>query len=72
MLVVGDAEVDEVDLGIGQQLGDVGIPGMAREVHLRPARPKLPWMPVQSPASFLGSRLQRAVTRPPVSSRAAR
>jgi hypothetical protein len=37
-----------------------------------PLGPKLPWMPVQSPASFLGSRLHRATTRPPVSFAAAR
>ena len=54
VLVVGDAEVDEVDLGIGQQVGDVGMPGVSREVHLRPARAEVALDAGPVPRQLLG------------------
>ncbi len=73
MLVVGHAEVDEVDRGVGEQVGDLGECRLIPERSIcAPFGPKLPRMPVQSPASFFGSRMQRATTLPPARPRAAR
>src|SRR5579883_160330 len=41
MLVVRDAEVDQVDSGVGQELGEVGVTGLRREVHLGPLGPEV-------------------------------
>ena len=42
VLVVRDAEVDEVDRGVGQQVGDIGVFRQAREVNLAPLRAEVP------------------------------
>ena len=39
--VVGDAQVDQVDLGIGQQGLEVAVAGHAGEIHLAATRPEI-------------------------------
>ena len=58
------ADVDQVDVGVGEQVVEVFVAlDAARGPSCSPGGPKLPRMPRQSPASFFGSRLQMAVTR---------
>ena len=62
--VVGNAEIDQVDLRDRPATPRSRGSSHAGEIHLAARGPKLPWMLVQSPASFLGSRLHRATTLP--------
>jgi len=50
------ADVDHVDVRIGEQVVELAIQLDAGEIHTFAARPKLPWIDRQSPASLLSSR----------------
>ena len=73
MGVVGDAEVDEVDLGIGQEGLEVAVTGRRRKdpSECRAAR-NCPGCSSSRRPAFLGSRLHRATTRAPAALAAAR